>query len=121
MPNPTTPEANEPQLKRDEVRELQARLRSFGFNPGPVDGIAGRTTEGAVLHYQQKRDLPQTAKVDRQLLERLRQDGATQIAARDAPRVAQRPAKPGARRADPLQPVKDGFDRLGRWMDSLVR
>ena len=124
VPPPVAPTAVRPSeaaLQRHDVREIQAKLRSFGFDPGPVDGIAGRTTEGAVLHYQQKRDLPQTAKVDRQLLEQLRQDGATRVAARDAPRVAQRPAKPGARRADPLQPMKDGFDRLGRWMDSLVR
>ena len=28
-------------LRRDEAREVQARLRSFGFNPGPVVGDPG--------------------------------------------------------------------------------
>ena len=60
---------NEPPLQQENVRDLQTKLRSFGFNPGPIDGVAGRTTEGAILHYQQTRDLPQTGKVDRQLLE----------------------------------------------------
>lgn len=126
MPNPMTPEANEPQLKREEVRELQARLRSFGFNPGPVDGIAGQATERAALRYQQERAQPQTGKVDRALLEQLRQDPSPQArpqvaqrVTRPEPRVA-RPS-PSARSADPLQPVKDGFDRVGRWIDSLVR
>jgi hypothetical protein len=31
-------------LRRGEVREVQMRLRSFGFNPGPADGIAGPMT-----------------------------------------------------------------------------
>jgi hypothetical protein len=126
MPNAMTPDANEPRLNREEVRELQARLRSFGFNPGPVDGITGRTTEGAVLRYQQERAQPQTGKVDRELLDQLRQDSTPQV----HQQLAQRATRPeprstssssGARRADPLQPVKDGFDRFGRWIDSLGR
>lgn len=126
MPNAMTPEANDPLLTREEVRELQARLRSFGFNPGPVDGIAGRTTESAILRYQQERAQPQTGKVDRDMLEQLRQDPAPQV----RQQAAQRAARPeprstssssGARRADPLQPVKDGFDHLGRWLDSVFR
>jgi len=63
-------------LRRDEAREVQARLRSFGFNPGPVDGVPGAMTEGAIVHYQQDRGQPQTGTVDRQLLEQLRQDPA---------------------------------------------
>ena len=125
-PSALTPNASEPPLKHEEVRELQARLQSFGFNPGPVDGIAGRTTEGAALRYQQERAQPQTGKVDRELLERLRQDPAPQIRQQVAQRAARPAPRPtssstGARRADPMQPVKDGFDHLGRWLDSVFR
>jgi peptidoglycan hydrolase-like protein with peptidoglycan-binding domain len=42
-------------LGREEAKEIQARLRSFGFNPGPVDGVPGGLTEGAITRYQQNR------------------------------------------------------------------
>ena len=129
-PAETAPSAsapNDPPLQSDEVREVQTRLRSFGFNPGPVDGVAGRMTEGAVLRYQQQRAQQRTGAVDRQLLEQLRQDPAPKA---QVPRqVARRPTRPdprptpapAARRADPMQPLKDGLDGLGRWIDSLLR
>ena len=73
------PASNQAPLLRDEVREVQARLRSFGFNPGPLDGIPGPLTNAAVMRYQQDRAQPQTAKVDRDLLEQLRRDPATPV------------------------------------------
>jgi peptidoglycan hydrolase-like protein with peptidoglycan-binding domain len=111
-------------LARDEVREVQTRLLSFGFNPGPLDGTAGPMTRGAATRYQQDRGQPQTGMVDRQLLEQLRQDPAPPVA------VAQRAAPPGvqhaayARRAqpsDPFESLRAAGDRLGRWMQSLTR
>jgi hypothetical protein len=124
--NDQAPAPGEAALERDEVREVQVKLRSFGFNPGPIDGIAGRTTEGAVLNYQQKRELPQTGKLDRQLLDQLRQDPTPQVPqqfAQRAPRPDPRPpsAPPAPRRSDPLQPLKNALDGAGRWIDSLVR
>jgi hypothetical protein len=119
QPAPVEPAPSLVPLRPDEVKEVQTRLRSFGFNPGPADGTAGRMTEAAALRYQQDRG-QQTAGIDRQLLEQLRQD--------PAPQVAQRAARPGpratsasARRSDPFEPVRAAGDRLGRWMDSLVR
>lgn len=32
-------------------RAVQARLKELGFNPGPVDGIRGRKTEGALIEF----------------------------------------------------------------------
>lgn len=119
------PPPSEAPLRPDEVREVQARLRSFGFNAGPVDGNAGRMTEGAVMRYQQDREQPQTGEIDRRLLEQLRQDPAPQV----VQQVAQRAARPspratgatGARRSDPFEPVRTAGDRFGRWLDSLTR
>lgn len=39
------------------VEELQKKLESLGFSPGPIDGIFGERTEAAVLAFQEKRDL----------------------------------------------------------------
>jgi len=125
QPAPVEPAPIQTALRRDDVREVQARLRSFGFNPGPADGVAGRTTEGAVMHYQQERGQPQTGQVDSQLLEQLRQDPAPQVAQQVAQRAARPDARatrsPAARRSDPFEPVRVAGNRLGRWLDSLTR
>ncbi|HZK00903.1 MAG TPA: LysM peptidoglycan-binding domain-containing protein [Tissierellaceae bacterium] len=39
------------------VTELQRRLLSFGFNPGPIDGIFGSQTQAAVISFQRSRNL----------------------------------------------------------------
>lgn len=37
---------------RDDVRVLQLRLREVGFDPGPVDGVAGIKTRAAFARFQ---------------------------------------------------------------------
>jgi hypothetical protein len=118
---PVEPAPNPAPLQLDEVREVQARLRSFGFNPGPLDGTPGRATEGAVVNYQQNRAQLQTGKVDGQLLEQLRQDPAPQIAQRAARPDARATRSRGARRSDPFEPVRVAGNRLGQWLESLTR
>ncbi|HEV8724957.1 MAG TPA: peptidoglycan-binding domain-containing protein [Candidatus Binatia bacterium] len=39
-------------LTRDEIRTLQLRLREVGFDPGPVDGVAGAKTKAAFARFQ---------------------------------------------------------------------
>ena len=39
------------------VRGLQLRLRHLGFRPGPIDGLFGPLTQGAVERFQVARDL----------------------------------------------------------------
>ncbi len=40
-----------------EVRNIQSRLSSWGYNPGPVDGIYGAKTEAAVKRFQRNNKL----------------------------------------------------------------
>ena len=115
------PTENRPPLRRDEVREVQARLRFFGFNPGRDDGVPGPTTKGAVMRYQQDRGQPQAGTVDRQLLEQLRRDPAPQVAQRAAKPDARATRSPAPQHSDPFGPVRVAGDRFGRWLDSLVR
>ena len=114
----------EPPLQRDEVRDIQARLRAFGFNPGPLDGIAGPATQAAVMHYQQNRELPQDGTIDRQLLEQLRQDPAPQIVA--PPQGVQRPARVArssnaSRSPDPFEPLRTAAQDFEHWLQSIGR
>lgn len=115
------PAPNQAALRRDEMREIQARLRSFGFNPGPVDGVPGLMTEDAVQHYQRHRGQRQTGTVDRELLEQLRQDPAPQVAQPAARPDARAARSPAPRRADPFEPVRAAGNRLGQWLRSLTR
>ena len=46
------------QLSAAEIRAIQHRLKQMGFDPGPVDGIAGRRTLSALNAYRQSVDLP---------------------------------------------------------------
>ena len=108
-------------LQRNDVREIQAKLRSFGFNPGAVDGNPGRMTEGAVRRYQQDRGQPQTGEIDNALLQQLRQDPAPPAVQQVAQRAARPARSPGPRRSDPFEPVRAAGNRFGQWMDSLVR
>jgi len=114
------PAADANALRLDEVRELQAKLRAFGFNPGPIDGVAGPMTQSAAERYRQTRGQPQTTEVDRQLLEQLRQDPAPPVAQRA---VAQHPPRPDARPAGapPPRRAPDPFERFGRWLESVLR
>ncbi len=41
-----------PNLRGDDVAELQVRLAQFGFNPGRIDGIFGVLTEEALKDFQ---------------------------------------------------------------------
>jgi CheY-like chemotaxis protein len=106
-------------LGRDEVREVQTRLRSFGFSPGPIDGAAGTMTTRAVMRYQQARGQGQTGTVDRELLTQLREDPApAEQTATPEPRP-NRVARP--RRSDPFDSMRTAAQRAGHWLDSLLR
>ena len=107
-----TPPADPPPapapLNREEVRALQKRLQGFGYNPGPIDGNAGRLTVAAAMHYQQDRNLPQSGTIDRTLLEALQQDPAPEIAA-SSPLVkvsqrSQRSSQKSSRRMEAPRP-----------------
>ena len=117
------PDPEQAPLPRADIREIQTKLRAFGFNPGPLDGVAGPATHAAMMHYQQNRELPQTGTIDRQLLEQLRQDPAPEVV---APQVVQRPARPArasgaTRSSDPFDPLRTAAQDFERWLQSLGR
>jgi len=67
-----------PLSSSNDIRELQGRLQSLGFDPGTIDGANGPKTAAAVTRYQQARGLQPTGIADKDMLAELRQEpGAT--------------------------------------------
>ena len=125
-PAPVAATPSDAPLRRDEVREIQARLRSFGFNPGPVDGAAGRMTEGAVRRYQRdrarpadRRDRPPTAGASSVRIPLPRLPSKSPSAPHGLTVVRPHSSRP--RRSDPFEPVRIAGNRFGQWLESLTR
>jgi len=128
----TPPVQPAPSLSRDEIREVQKRLRGFGFNPGAIDGVAGRQTEIATERYLETRGQPQMPPTERALLEQLRQDSNPQVVQTPV-QVAQRPVQSDGRTGqasnsgqqpqrgsfDPFQPVKIAGAEITRFLQSV--
>jgi peptidoglycan hydrolase-like protein with peptidoglycan-binding domain len=43
---------NKPSSDQEDIRAMQARLKTAGFNPGPVDGILGAQTKTALARLE---------------------------------------------------------------------
>jgi hypothetical protein len=54
------------QLSRSDIRTVQARLKAKGFNPGPIDGIAGERTLSALNTFRQSIRLSPALAVNRE-------------------------------------------------------
>lgn len=55
----------------DQVKQIQAELKSQGLYKGRVDGEAGKQTMAALSSYQKSKGLPATGKIDQQTLDSL--------------------------------------------------
>ena len=87
---------------RDRIANLQRALRRLGYDPGPVDGIPGARTRGAIRAFQADAGLPVTG----QLSERLESAVmAAVVAAGQTPTLALDPA----RRPLELESTGSGF------------
>jgi len=70
------PEKPEPIIKPKDISEeikririIQALLKNSGFDPGPIDGIMGPRTQGAIRQFQNKNGLPETGLIDDKILD----------------------------------------------------
>lgn len=59
-------------LETAYVRGVQKELSAHGYDPGPIDGIAGPQTEAAVRAYQADAGLDINGKADKRLLDHLK-------------------------------------------------
>lgn len=61
------------ELSPSDIRMMQTRLRESGFDPGPIDGIAGKRTLAALNAYRQSVSLSPVLIVSRETIGALRQ------------------------------------------------
>jgi peptidoglycan hydrolase-like protein with peptidoglycan-binding domain len=57
-----------PNLSRDIIRKIQATLEAKGFDPGPIDGVAGPRTKAAVRKYQDHFGIKASGEINNQTL-----------------------------------------------------
>lgn len=51
---------------REEVKAVQQRLQSLGYDPGVADGVMGNKTRSAIKSFQDENELPMTGTLDAQ-------------------------------------------------------
>lgn len=63
-----TESAKEPRpsatLTPETIKVVQEALRDQGYEPGPIDGVAGPKTEAALRAFQSAKGLEQTGRID---------------------------------------------------------
>ena len=57
-----------PSIDEDAVRRVQTLLKDRGFDPGPIDGIQGVRTTGAVRAFQERFGIKASGAIDNQTL-----------------------------------------------------
>lgn len=93
------------QVGVDIVQDVQSQLSAQGYGPGPVDGIYGPNTRGAVMAFQRDAGLSPHGRLDRQTLAAL---GVGDIGIARAPgAVGQQAVMP--EEAGPLAPRRPLF------------
>jgi peptidoglycan hydrolase-like protein with peptidoglycan-binding domain len=57
-----------PDLSRDNMRQVQDALQVKGFDPGPIDGVAGSRTKVAIRKFQDRFGMKASGEIDNQTL-----------------------------------------------------
>jgi len=78
--NPTPSYRRAPTSTSAEVRWVQQTLKSLGYDPGPVDGVMGAQTRGAIIAFQTDIGVAPTGVIDEALVAQLRKAKTDQTA-----------------------------------------
>jgi cytochrome c peroxidase/peptidoglycan hydrolase-like protein with peptidoglycan-binding domain len=87
-----------------QIQQVKARLKAAGLDPGPMDGVIGAQTEGALRAYQQQRGFPVSGQLDEVTFQAL-------LAASVAPEAVQEAQTPRAVPQDRPEQQRSAHDR----------
>jgi peptidoglycan hydrolase-like protein with peptidoglycan-binding domain len=51
-------------MSKEDVKQVQAALKSKGMDPGPEDGVLGAKTQTAIREFQKSNNLSVTGRID---------------------------------------------------------
>jgi peptidoglycan hydrolase-like protein with peptidoglycan-binding domain len=71
LPAPAIAQDSAGMATPNSVSDIQQKLNDLGYDAGPVDGLIGRKTRGAIRAYQKDAGLPVTGEPDAAFLESL--------------------------------------------------
>jgi peptidoglycan hydrolase-like protein with peptidoglycan-binding domain len=60
-----------PELSKNDMRMVEEALKSKGYNPGQIDGVADDTNRSAIRSFQKDNGIPITGAVDQRTAEKL--------------------------------------------------
>ncbi len=78
-----------------QIRQTQEALKTLGYQPGPVDGVSGPKTQGAIRKFQSDAGLPVSGVLDAQTLRTLNKHVRKSLLPRHGP-LAGEPAPPAS-------------------------
>jgi len=64
-------EQGTPELSKNDMRMVEEALKSKGYNPGSIDGVADDAARTAIRSFQKDNGLPMTGTIDQRTAERL--------------------------------------------------
>jgi len=73
-------------MNHAQIQQAQRQLKAAGFDPGPIDGVLGESTRGALREFQQAHGLPQTGQFDATTQQQLMAQAPQQSPGMQAPR-----------------------------------
>jgi hypothetical protein len=93
-----TPASADPARPAIDVRRIQALLAELGYDPGPIDGLAGRRTASAIRSFQTAEGLSVDGRIETGLLAALERRAGPPARMEPQP-----PAKAGAGASTPVE------------------
>jgi uncharacterized protein (TIGR02594 family) len=98
-------------MTKEEVTQVQTRLKDLGFDPGPIDGVMGDRTSSAIIAFKRSKGLNPRPYVGGETWKLLMQPELFTASAEELPWIAE------AKRVLKLHEVYDNV-QLRKWLGS---
>ena len=77
----------------ETIKQVQAKLKEQGQDPGPADGIKGPKTQAALKEFQKDKGIKESGQLDRETLSALGVSGSASAGGSAAPGASDKPGE----------------------------